>query len=90
MSVCLFVRVNPGYIYGPILKPSIPMDSPWPSDEYKNIKMTIFKKKKFVSKFLFVQTSVCPNLCLSEPLFVRTSVCPNLCLLKPLFAQTIV
>ena len=34
----LSVRLGPGYIYGPILKPRVSMDSPWPRDDYKNIK----------------------------------------------------
>ena len=59
------------------------MDSAWPKDEWKNIKLPIFKKKKFC-----VQISICPNLCLSEPLFVQTSVCLNLCLSKLLIVWT--
>ena len=38
MCVCLRVHFCPGHIYEPILKPRVPMDSPWPRDDYKNIK----------------------------------------------------
>ena len=61
------------YTYGLLITQGV-------SEKYKIADLQekkFFEKKYWVSKPLFVRTSVCPNLCLSELLFVRTSVCPN-------------
>ena len=46
--MCVRVRLHfsPGHIYVPILKQRVPMDSPWPRDEYKNIKFQNYEKTK--------------------------------------------
>ena len=42
--LCLFVWVYPCHIYGPILKPRVPMDSPWQGWQEK-YKISKLKKK---------------------------------------------
>ena len=73
MYVCPFVRISPGFICGPILTPSICIDSSRPRyKRCKRYKNCGFKRKKIKNlencylKYLFVQTSVCPHLCLSK------------------------
>ena len=41
--LCVFARLRPGHIYGPIFKPRVPMDFPWPRDDYKNKNFQILK-----------------------------------------------